>query len=217
MKQKQMLGIKQSLAVNSNIENIGVVLLAAGASTRLGRPKQLLPYNGGSLLQHTLQVALAFNSQRVVVVLGANADTVQHEIKQHNVHVIVNAEWEEGMASSIRCGIKTLVNFYSAVEGVILMVCDQPFVTASLFNEMVAAHQKTGKVIVACSYENTFGPPVFFHCSLFEELLQLKGNEGARGVIRKHANAVEVIPFPDGKYDVDTEMDYERLKSSGRQ
>ena len=99
-----------------------------------------------------------------------------------------------------------------AVEGVIIMVCDQPFVTSHLLNELIIAHQKTGKPIVASGYENTFGPPVFFHHSLFNELLQLKGDIGARGIIKQHTNEVEVVPFPDGTYDIDTEADYEKVK-----
>jgi molybdenum cofactor cytidylyltransferase len=126
----------------------------------------------------------------------------------------VNAEWKEGMAASIRCGLKAFAEISPAAEGVILMVCDQPFVTASILNDLITAHQKTGKPVVACGYEDTFGPPVFFHHSLFEELLQLKGDMGARGVVRQHADAVEVVPFPDGTIDVDTKNDYERLKTA---
>ncbi|HEU4903361.1 MAG TPA: nucleotidyltransferase family protein [Flavisolibacter sp.] len=193
--------------------NIGIIILAAGASSRLGRPKQLLPYNNKTLLQHTLQTAQASIAQPVVIVLGADAEKVQNEITGNNVYKVMNAEWKEGMASSIRCGLKALAEVSPAAEGVILMVCDQPFVTASILNDLIAAHQKTGKPVVACGYKDTFGPPVFFHNSLFSELLELKGDIGARGVVRQHVDAVEVIPFPDGTFDVDTEADYERIKN----
>ena len=92
------------------------------------------------------------------------------------------------------------------------MLCDQPFVTSNLLNELLTAHHNTGKPIVACGYDNTYGPPVFFQRSLFPELLQLKGDVGARGVIRQHPDDVEVIPFPEGTIDVDTEADYARLQ-----
>ena len=196
--------------------NIGIIILAAGGSSRLGRLKQLLPYNDKTLLQHTVQTALTLTAGTVVVVLGAEAETVQNEMAGNDVHIVKNAEWKEGMASSIRCGISAMVEISPAGEGVILMVCDQPFVTASLLNDLISAHQKTGKPVVACGYEDTFGPPVFFHHSLFEELLQLRGDIGARGVVRQHADAVEVVPFPEGTFDVDTESDYERIKSEAR-
>jgi molybdenum cofactor cytidylyltransferase len=196
--------------------NIGIIILAAGASSRLGRPKQLLLYNGKTLLEHAVHTALASDGDPVVVVLGAEAERLQNEITEKDVHTIVNAEWKEGMASSIRCGIKTFLEIYPEAEGVILMVCDQPFVAASLLNNLIAAYKRTGKPLVACSYEATFGPPGFFHRSLFEELLQLTGDMGARGVVRQHADAVELILFPEGAYDVDTEKDYERIKSAGK-
>jgi molybdenum cofactor cytidylyltransferase len=191
--------------------NIGIVLLAAGFSQRLGKPKQLLQYKGKSLLQHSIQAATTSIAQPAIVVLGARAAALKEEVKESTVQVVINDEWQEGMASSIRCGIKALTRSYPAVEGAILMVCDQPYVTATLLNELLTAHQKTGKPIVACSYANTFGPPVFFHHSLFPGLLQLKGDTGARGLIKQYANEVEVIPFPAGTVDIDTEQDYERL------
>lgn len=203
-------------AEKSNEKRVGIILLAAGSSSRLGRPKQLLPFDGHSLLQHSVQEALASNAQPVVIVLGANSDTLRKEIMGDNVHVVMNAEWQQGMASSIRSGVKALTEISPASEGVIVMVCDQPFVTATLLNILITAYQKTRKPIVACSYENTFGPPVFFHHSLFKELLRLKGDVGARGVVRQHIDTVEVIPFPQGIYDVDTEAGYQRVKSIGK-
>lgn len=196
--------------------NIGVILLAAGNSTRLGRPKQMLLYGGLTLLQHSIQVAMESDAYPTIVVLGANGDALKKEIDGMEVHAVENREWQEGMASSIRCGIDAFTQFNRNAEGMILMVCDQPFVTASLLNELITAHRKTGKPIVACGYDNTFGPPVFFHQSLFEELLQLKGDVGARGIVRQHSDDVEVIPFPEGAYDIDTEADYERIKSNSK-
>ena len=121
------------------------------------------------------------------------------------------------MASSIRCGIRALGETNPEAEGVILMVCDQPFVTASLLIELISAYQATGKAIIACSYENTFGPPALFHRSLFGELAQLKGDVGARAIVRQHTEEVEVIPFPKGVYDVDTETDYKKITSNSGQ
>ena len=202
---------------NSDNNHVGIILLAGGESSRLGRPKQLLAYNGQTLLRYSLQVALDSYAQPVIAVLGSDADKMKKETNDPGVQVVVNTEWQEGMASSIRCGIKAVTETSPTVKGVIIMVCDQPFVTFRLLNELITAHQKTGKPIVACGYENTFGPPVLFHQSLFNELLQLKGDIGARGIIKQHANEVEVVPFPDGAYDIDTEADYEKVKHNSEQ
>jgi molybdenum cofactor cytidylyltransferase len=190
-------------------KNIGIILLAAGGSVRLGHPKQLLKFGDRTLLEYCIEAALASRAKPVVVVLGANADQLQQEINTEKVQVVMNQNWEEGMASSIRCGVSA---FDDIVEGIILMVCDQPYVSADLLNELIETHQKSGKQIVACSYGNTFGPPVFFHRSLFGELLQLKGDVGARNIVKQHSDLVETIPFVKGIVDIDTEADYSKLK-----
>jgi molybdenum cofactor cytidylyltransferase len=188
--------------------SIGFVLLAAGNSSRLGKPKQLL-------VQQAVNVAHAVKSGPVIVVLGARATDIKDSFDPGNAQVVVNADWQEGMASSIRCGITALLAKNTEVEGAILMVCDQPFVTSPLLHELITAHQTTQQPIVACSYENTFGPPVFFHHSLFPDLLHLHGDIGARSVIRQHANKVAVVSFAKGSNDVDTERDYEQLSRQG--
>src|SRR5260370_40499877 len=110
----------------NNSKNIGIILLAAGSSTRLGTSKQLLPYAGKTLLEYCLQTAITSNAHPIVVVLGAHAAIIKKEIKSSIVHEIINNEWQEGMASSIRCGIKLLSTINPLTQGAILMVCDQP-------------------------------------------------------------------------------------------
>jgi molybdenum cofactor cytidylyltransferase len=192
---------------------IGVILLAAGESSRLGQPKQLLVHDGKTLLQHSLEVANASVATPVVLVLGAKAGVIKNEIDGGDAVVVVNTEWEEGMASSIRIGIKTSVEMSPLTEGMILMVCDQPYINASLLNELVAAHHNKGKAIVTCGYADTVGPPTLFHKSLFPELLRLRGDVGARSVLNKHLDEVEVIAFPQGHLDIDTREDFKKLST----
>src|SRR4030095_9390831 len=201
----------------NNERSIGLILLAAGDSSRLGHPKQLLFYDNRTFLQHSLQVASASNAHPIVVVLGAYGDTIKREIESVDAHIVVNAEWQEGMASSIRYGVNALAQVNPSAEGVVLMLCDQPYITTALLNSLIATHQASGKPIVACGYENTFGPPVFFHRNLFAELLQLRGDVGAKGVISQHANEVEVVLFPEGNIDIDTEADYQKLSKDNRE
>ena len=193
------------------INTYGIVVLAAGASVRLGKPKQLLQYEGKSLLQHVLDAAVNSDANPVIVVLGANADLVATEIDKSKVHVIKNSEWEEGMASSLRIGLKTLQKIFPSAEGVIFMVCDQPHVSAELLNDLINTHLGSCKPIVTCNYGETIGPPAFFHKSLFAELMKLKGDAGAKKVIQQHGDKVATVLFTKGKIDIDTKEDYEAL------
>jgi molybdenum cofactor cytidylyltransferase len=200
-------------SIVSGSANIGLILLAGGASARLGHLKQLLAYQGQSLLQHSIKLATGSRAKPVIVVLGAHAEELQPEIHEGNAHVVINTGWQEGMAASIRFGVHAFTELAPAAEGLILMVCDQPFVTSEVLNELIITQERTGKKIVACGYEDTFGPPVFFHRSLFGELQQLQGDIGARSIIRQHTNLVELIPFPQGSFDIDSEADYEQLQA----
>ncbi len=190
---------------------IGLILLAAGESSRLGQPKQLLVHNGKTLLQHSLEVAYASDASPVVIVLGANAVRIKNEIFGVDAPVVVNTAWEEGMASSIRSGVKAFVEMNPSAEGLVLMVCDQPYVSAALINQLIAVHYNTGNPIVASAYADTMGPPTLFHKNIFPELLQLRGDIGARSVLKKHHDELQVVSFPQGKFDIDTKEDFEKL------
>jgi molybdenum cofactor cytidylyltransferase len=189
-------------------------LLAAGASARLGKPKQLLLYKGKSLLQHATQAALDSRATPVVIVTGANAELVQKEMTGPEVIYTENKEWAEGMASSVRCGLNILLGVAPATDSVIMMVCDQPYVNPKLLNDLLATQWKTGQPIVTSQYENVSGPPALFHKIIFPELLALKGDAGARKIIQRHAHEMATVSFPQGKIDIDTEEDYEALQQS---
>jgi len=201
-------------SIDNYSTNIGAIILAAGESSRLGTPKQLLKYAGRSLLQHSADAATTSGAHPVVVVLGASADSIKKEIENNKVHVVVNTKWHEGMASSIRCGIKTLLELDPLAEGAIMVLCDQPHITPALLTSLMMTYRETGKLIVACHYRNTFGPPVFFHKTIFPGLLSLKGDVGAKGLISQHASEMELVSFPGGSIDIDTEADYQNLSKN---
>lgn len=193
--------------------NCAIIVLAAGASNRLGRPKQLLPYRGKSLLRNVMGVAKSVNAHPVIAVLGANSHLTGNEIEEDkNVYKIVNDNWGEGISSSIQCGLKFLQQISPSSDAAIFMVCDQPFITGSLLNKLITAQKKTGKPIVASSYDNTIGTPVLFHKSLFSELMDLRGDAGAKKIISQHADSVVTVSFPKGKIDIDTAADYAELE-----
>ena len=150
----------------------------------------------------------------MIVVLGANSELLEKEVGEKKIHIAENKEWSEGMATSVRCGINTLVQIAPAADSVIIMVCDQPFVTSSLLNELIVTQRDTGRPIVTCQYETAIGPPALFHKTVFPELLQLKGDAGARKIIEQRRNEVATVSFTKGIFDIDTEADYKALQGA---
>lgn len=196
------------------VNNIGVVILAAGPSSRLGNPKQLLQYGGKSLLQNSVDAAINSNASQVIIVLGANAEEIVTKIDNSKVNTIVNTEWSEGMASSIRNGLNELLFISPSTDAVIFMVCDQPHISSAVVNDLIKSQRETGKPIVTCNYGETIGPPALFHKSFFHQLMQLKGDAGARKIIQKHNDDVATVLFTKGRIDIDTNEDYEALRNS---
>lgn len=192
---------------------IGVVILAAGAATRMGAVKQCLPFRNRSLLRHTAEEALASRCHPVVVVLGAHAERASVEIRDLPVQGVVNPRWPEGMGTSIRCGVNALITGPEGakVEAVVLTVCDQPYFSADTVRKLLAAQQQSRSPIVAAEYGGTRGVPALFSRSLFPELLVLEGQEGARRVILARTEETVGVPFPEGAFDLDTPEEYARL------
>lgn len=194
----------------------GLVILAAGASTRLGEPKQLLSFEGQTLLQRAIQAALASGCAPIAVVLGAKAAELLQALAGAPVTVVQNPAWEEGMALSIRCGLRTLLHANPELSGCIFMVCDQPFAVAAVLKKLVQARQDGANGIVASAYKDTLGTPVLFDKKYFPELLALRGQEGAKKLIIQHSSDVTQIAFAAGAIDIDTAADYSALLQSGR-
>jgi molybdenum cofactor cytidylyltransferase len=199
--------------MNIKISNIAIIILAAGTSSRLGSPKQLLSYKGKNLLRHTVDEALETGCQSVFVVLGANSELLRNELKDKPVSIVENTGWQEGMASSIRCGLETITNTILRPDSIIFMVCDQPYVSSSLLLNLVNKKNETGLPIVASSYDDKMGTPALFHKSFFPALMELKGDKGARKLIADNPDKVATVSFPEGITDIDTKEDFEKLVS----
>ncbi len=188
----------------------GLVLLAAGGSTRLGSSKQLLRWKGRSLLRRAAETALASGCHPVVVVLGAEAGVHRAELEGLPVRAVENACWREGMGGSLRLGMEALREA-PTLEAVVLMVCDQPAVSPEHLTALVRTHQEQGRPIVASGYAGTVGVPALFDQSLFAELEAVPASAGARPLLTKEPGRVAVVPLPGGELDVDTPEDVERL------
>jgi len=192
---------------------IGIIILAAGNSSRLGRPKQLLEYKESTLLKNTVSEALKVENSFVIVVTGSNHDLIEKELNLPEITFSFNSDWENGMSSSIVNGIKELLFLNPKCEQCVLAVCDQPFVSSLIFENLIKEHHTAQKGIVASAYSETLGTPVLFHKKYFQDLLELKGQEGAKKLIKKYAEDVVSVLFEKGNIDIDTEEDYFKLIS----
>ena len=200
--------------IENSSTNVGAVILAAGSSSRMGTPKQILQFEGSSLLKRAMLAALGAKCRPVVVVTGAEAELCRRELDQLDVLEAFNPNWETGMASSVRTGIECLVNIEANIAGTVLLLCDQPHVTSDTISNLVATHHATGRLIIASSYAGSFGVPALFSRTLFKELTQLEGASGAKEIIKRHASDALFLPFPEGGVDVDTPDDFACLIAS---
>jgi molybdenum cofactor cytidylyltransferase len=188
----------------------GIIILAAGNSSRLGEPKQLLEYKGKSLLHHVTRQALKMTGA-VVVVSGSNNNLIENELKNLQVITVYNPEWQEGMGSSIRAGVEKIIDEFPMLESLIISVCDQPFINSSVFSELITKHKENLKGIIASAYAGILGTPVMFDRKYFGELSKLSGNEGAKKLLHVFSRDVGSIDFEKGRIDIDTKDDYEQL------
>ena len=191
-----------------------MILLAAGASSRLGRAKQLLDYNGQSFLKHMISTVESAGLTSLIVVLGANASSLSAEADGKHIDVVINTGWQEGIASSIRCGIIAMQNRYPACDGALIIVCDQPYITVDLRNQLIRVQKKSGKPIAASAYEKIAGTPAIFHQSFFTQLASLQGDKGAGKILKQVPDSIATIDFPLGSFDIDTQEDYDNWKAN---
>lgn len=191
--------------------NIAIIILAAGASRRMGQPKQLLEFQGETLMARICRTALSTECQPVVVVLGANANLIRKEIPDPGLLIVENPNWEKGMGTSLSIGINQLLETTPEVQAAIFILVDQPLVSSQLLEEIVATYQKSDKPIVACTYGEVIGVPALIDRSYFDRLQNIEADRGARFLIKQALNQVEKIPFPAGALDIDRPEEWERF------
>ena len=204
------------------MRNVGAVILAAGGSSRLGQPKQLLTFRGETLVGRAVRAADAAGCAPIVVVVGEIREEIERSLAIRDSRiasspgdervtaptVVENAEWQSGIGTSIRRGLEQLPK---STEAAVLLTCDQPFLDAAIVRQLIAAHEETDNPIVASSYANTLGVPALFHRSCFGALLALPDDAGAKAFILSRRGEVASISFPRGEIDIDTPEDLERL------
>jgi len=185
----------------------GAVILAAGASTRMGAPKQLIEIERKPLLVRAVEAALGSPAWPVVVVLGANAEKIRPSLARLPVLVTENSAWAEGMAASIRAGIMTLQQFSRRLDAALIALCDQPAFSTDTIEQLLAAHRRTGRSIVAAHYAGRHGAPALFLREHFQTLVGLTGEEGARALLNDNPDRIASVDLPNLAIDLDTPQD----------
>lgn len=182
-------------------------VLAAGASSRFGSAKQLAVVDGKALIEHVQIVLLESTADEVIVVLGCNHTEIEKHILPEFT-AINNDNWEEGIGSSVRLAVQSA--FSADATHLLLLVCDQPYVSTCLIDRILSTSKFEESKIIACRYGDTFGVPALFPREYFASLNELKGDKGAKSVI-KASQRVEFVEFPEGLIDIDFQAD---LKAS---
>ncbi|SEQ55772.1 molybdenum cofactor cytidylyltransferase [Hyunsoonleella jejuensis] len=199
----------------SKYSNITIAILAAGASTRIGSSKQLLKWEDKTLLQHAIHTAKQTTVNKVIVVLGANAEVIASGIKDSSVSTLINNEWQQGLGKSIACVSNFIMNSEDKSDGLLVLLADQPFVTTEHLDKMILQFVKHENGIIATAYNpKQKGVPVLFDKSYFKELSEITGDDGAKSVLKKYSGQLETIIPNFENYDIDTMSDYNRLKKT---
>lgn len=189
------------------------VILAAGRSSRLGRPKQLLDLAGEPLLRHTVRNALGSRLDEVVVVLGAKAAEIDGAVGYLGQRTVVNPSYELGQSTSMRLGLESISD---GADAILFLLGDQPGVRPSLIDALIARFDDSRSPIVQARYQGRPGNPVLIARSLAPELASVEGDEGARSIVARHRSDISFVDLPNVSVplDVDTDEDYEALLNS---
>ncbi len=192
--------------------SISLILLAAGSSSRMGQSKQLLLIENEPLLLRSTKAALASSFENVIVVLGAQEKEHRSVIAHLPIQIVLNRNWEDGMGSSLKKGLNHLLEVFPETQAIVIMVCDQPLLTASHLDKIIAVNKQTNRSIVASHYSNSAGVPALFDKSVFPELLNIDDNQGAKKVINQHPELLALVDFYGGEIDLDTWQEYQDFK-----
>ena len=181
-----------------------ILILAAGASTRMGTPKQLLKWNDETLLNRMIRLSVSSPFQRIMVVLGANRTVIEPTLLQDNYEIAINENWKKGMSASIQVGLSQLLKKHPTVQAILIVLVDQPYVDQSLILQFYQTYMEKRALVIASAYSNTLGVPALFDKSLFPALLSENQKGGAKRIIQQYKDQLIKIDFPKGAQDLDT-------------
>lgn len=202
---------------------ISAIILAAGKSTRMGQPKLLLPFRGGSIIRAVVENVLSSKADEVVVVLGSEASGVRREVEMaasdanaraSRLKIVENPRFEEGQSTSLKMGLSSVGE---GCEGVLALMGDQPFVGSDIIDTLIEGFRASGALVVLPEYDEGHATPVLFASELFPELMEVTGDKGGREVVAKYLDRALMVrvPSPLAARDVDTWEDYQEICSEG--
>lgn len=190
--------------------NIAFVILAAGESKRMGKPKQLILWKGEMLIKHIVRIAKTSCAKDVFVVLGAHSNLIIPYLDE-DVKVLINYNWKKGLASSIVCAMKYFSKLDNKYDGIIFSLVDQPLIEEYHYSSLINTFKSCDYSIVATEYDDFAGVPAIFSSKLFSELNQLKGNQGAKKIIRQNITNTFLLKSNNQLIDIDTPEDFKKL------
>ncbi len=205
-------GKKKERVASVKPDAIPIMVLAAGPSSRLGTPKQLLSFQKETLLHRVASKAVDSRVGPVIIVLGSHAEEISATVSHLPVHILIHPDWERGMGSSIKAGLQFAMNRFAGTPAVIISVCDQFFLEARHLRQLKKKFIANASELVAARYANGVGVPCLFSKKFFPALMELSDDQGAKRIILAHAEESAFISFPQGDVDVDTVADWEAIK-----
>ena len=190
----------------------GVIILAAGAASRMGKAKMLLPFGNSTILETLIDEVKTIKPNVIGLVTGCYHQLITEKLDTHELKIIFNEDWKEGMATSIRKGVIVMKEEYPDLDAMLLLVSDQPFVNSELLIRMIHLKEKSQKGIIAAKYAGIAGIPVLFDRKYFKSLEQLTGDRGAKPILIANTADLETVDFEKGIYDIDTPEAYKNVK-----
>jgi len=186
-----------------------IIILAAGASRRLGNPKQLVDFKGDTLLNHSINAAKKIPNTDLYVILGSQFEKIF--LTMPKVKCFVNPKWERGMGDTISFSVQAIA--HKKYKGMVFTTCDQPYLNTSILKNILKGFEQSKKKIIVSKYENGQGIPSFFSNNYFNQLIKLKGDDGAKAIIKNNLGDVGFVEFEKGDIDIDTRQDLKKIKT----
>ncbi len=191
-----------------NLGSLSILIPAAGASQRLGQPKQTVLYKGKPLIQRAIETAESLTPGEIIVVTGANADSVKRVVQKTSAHCVHNPDWSDGMGGSIAAGASAADKDSS---GLMILLCDQWGIQAQDLQLLARTWLSDTERIVCAETEGRFGPPVIFPSSCFAALNGLTGDHGARSILAAYPHLLSAVPMKNAASDLDTPAQFKAL------
>jgi len=188
---------------------IPALILAAGNSGRLGKPKQLLEINGKTLLAHIIDAVITTGLFELSIVLGAYQEEIEKTIDNDDIKIVHNSDWSKGIGTSIKVGMNSIIN--NKPEAVLILSSDQPLINSAYINRMYGHFFHSDYGIIASGYGGAYGIPVLFRKKYFNEIMDIGEKSGCRGIISNNLDDTCLLDCPEGEYDIDTQEDFQNI------